>query len=446
MLKTTFIGICFLTFSLSFFSQSKKDIEAEIEAKINETLTFSSIKSNADTIRKISLSVLEKAIEINDSLSLVSLYNNIGVSYFLESNYNKSLQHFYQSVSYINGKNRPKEKGIAFHNISQIHDLNGSPEKAILYSNKSIELLQIAKAKPELSSAFLNKGLLETFLENYGNAKQSFEKSLNIKLKLKDSIGIANCRNNIGVAELELKEFEKALKNFLYASNMFYKLNIVDPLLQTTTNIFSCHDELNNHDSAKFYVDSISVLLELHDFDLESEQSTYQILSQYFEKETLFEEALIYKNLYLKVKHQLDSISKSSNDYLELEKEFLDSQVINQNTTEKENSNSYSRILYFVLGLVILLILILLFVKKRNKKEAKLIQDIAEVAKQNLTDREIEILNLLLSGKSNSFIAEQLFISINTVKTHRKNIYKKLDVKSSSELLLWNQQNQKKQL
>ncbi|WP_458774556.1 response regulator [Desulforhopalus sp. 52FAK] len=47
-----------------------------------------------------------------------------------------------------------------------------------------------------------------------------------------------------------------------------------------------------------------------------------------------------------------------------------------------------------------------------------------------LTDREQEILNQLVQGKSNREIGENLFISIDTVKSHLKRIFHKLDVKS----------------
>lgn len=52
-----------------------------------------------------------------------------------------------------------------------------------------------------------------------------------------------------------------------------------------------------------------------------------------------------------------------------------------------------------------------------------------------LTKREKEILTLLSIGKSTNEIADLLFISKETVATHRKNIIRKLDVKSFAELL-----------
>lgn len=51
--------------------------------------------------------------------------------------------------------------------------------------------------------------------------------------------------------------------------------------------------------------------------------------------------------------------------------------------------------------------------------------------KDPLTKREMEILKLICNGLSSKDICQQLFISINTVETHRKRILMKLNVKNS---------------
>lgn len=45
-----------------------------------------------------------------------------------------------------------------------------------------------------------------------------------------------------------------------------------------------------------------------------------------------------------------------------------------------------------------------------------------------VSDREFEVTRLVYEGITNSQIGERLFISVNTIKTHLKNIYLKLDV------------------
>jgi DNA-binding NarL/FixJ family response regulator len=51
----------------------------------------------------------------------------------------------------------------------------------------------------------------------------------------------------------------------------------------------------------------------------------------------------------------------------------------------------------------------------------------------NLTERELEILNLLVKGNSYKMIADQCFISMDTVRSHIKKIYEKLHVHSQTE-------------
>jgi DNA-binding CsgD family transcriptional regulator len=52
-----------------------------------------------------------------------------------------------------------------------------------------------------------------------------------------------------------------------------------------------------------------------------------------------------------------------------------------------------------------------------------------------LSPREMEVLELINEGLSNKEIAERLFISLSTVKTHINNIYKILEVKNRREAI-----------
>lgn len=56
-----------------------------------------------------------------------------------------------------------------------------------------------------------------------------------------------------------------------------------------------------------------------------------------------------------------------------------------------------------------------------------------------LTGRELEILNLVASGKTSKEIAELLFISENTVRNHVRNVLDKLGMKSRFEAVGWAQ-------
>ena len=70
---------------------------------------------------------------------------------------------------------------------------------------------------------------------------------------------------------------------------------------------------------------------------------------------------------------------------------------------------------------------------QHNENGQALILPIESEEGYHLTLREVELLKLLANGMSNGEIAEQLFISIVTVKKHLSNIYKKLDVKNRAQ-------------
>ena len=54
-----------------------------------------------------------------------------------------------------------------------------------------------------------------------------------------------------------------------------------------------------------------------------------------------------------------------------------------------------------------------------------------------LSEREREIVGCIVRGMTNKEIADNLFISVNTVLTHRKNISRKLNIHSVSGLTIY---------
>ena len=66
-----------------------------------------------------------------------------------------------------------------------------------------------------------------------------------------------------------------------------------------------------------------------------------------------------------------------------------------------------------------------------NKK----LKNECEINSHKLSDREIEVLGLIMLGYTTKEIADKLFISYETVKSHRKNILEKTGAKNTASLI-----------
>lgn len=75
-----------------------------------------------------------------------------------------------------------------------------------------------------------------------------------------------------------------------------------------------------------------------------------------------------------------------------------------------------------------------------TKKDLQILTNEAVLSRQepsliqtDLSPREIEVLHLIAQGFSNQEIADRLFVSLNTVKSHSSNVFVKLDVKRRTQ-------------
>jgi DNA-binding CsgD family transcriptional regulator len=56
-----------------------------------------------------------------------------------------------------------------------------------------------------------------------------------------------------------------------------------------------------------------------------------------------------------------------------------------------------------------------------------------EISNRGISKRELEVLQLMAQGMSNGEIADKLFVSINTIKTHSSKLFEKMEVKRRTQ-------------
>lgn len=74
-------------------------------------------------------------------------------------------------------------------------------------------------------------------------------------------------------------------------------------------------------------------------------------------------------------------------------------------------------------------------VEKTVVSSEPFVADENTIARFGLKPREVEVLQLMARGMSNAEIAETLFLSVNTVKTHVSGLFSKLDVNSRTKAI-----------
>ncbi|WP_290427205.1 helix-turn-helix transcriptional regulator [Mucilaginibacter aquariorum] len=66
-------------------------------------------------------------------------------------------------------------------------------------------------------------------------------------------------------------------------------------------------------------------------------------------------------------------------------------------------------------------------------KSDEFVLDDKELTRVGLSKRELEVLQLMAQGLSNHQIAEHLFVSLNTIKTHSSKVFEKLEVQRRTQ-------------
>lgn len=144
-------------------------------------------------------------------------------------------------------------------------------------------------------------------------------------------------------------------------------------------------------------------------------------IKQLENKNLLDKDILKNPRYYTDILTQLKKSDIERSEYL-----FLENKLAFMTTESAENKYQTSRTIILLLVLAIAGLALLVFKLKRKKDQTQLVID--------LSRQEKNVQGLILKGKSNKEIADELFISLSTVKTHISNIYSKLHVSNRQEL------------
>jgi DNA-binding CsgD family transcriptional regulator len=356
-----------------------------------------------------------------------------------------------------------------FNSLAFLYGQKKEYQKALEYYQKSVDYLKPDQYR-SLAIRYSNMAMAHMELEAFNEAEKWHVKSYQLYEQIQDSIKMAQQKVNMGVLYMRMNQYPLAERYMREAVDFYEQLGNDWALSRTRIQLSRLLSKsrrqgaaLNEINAAIKFFDSknyLADLVESYKLKVEIEEGrgntagaletlkTYNYFSDSLNKNRQLEEV---NNLELQF---VTAQKEQEIKLLELQNELQNASLLRQ---KREN-------LALILGLTAVLFFgIFLFISQRQKHRinAKLLsreidalrlqlstvlgeasgrletskENIDEKLETPLSQREYEILQLAMTDKSNREIADDIHISVNTVKYHLKNIYEKIGVSSRKEAL-----------
>lgn len=419
--------------------------------------------TNAIAFHKRALNYLTKA---SDTLLTIKCLNNLGVTYRKLNLEEEAFDFYFQALDLAEKTGHEKSIAIALNGIGNVFIDTEDYDKALHYFKRvyGLDLKNDYIKGQEYSLSNIGECFL--YKKSYDSAYYYINTALNLTKKHKHQSSEAIRYNLLGLLFQKKGNYKTSTDYYKQAIPTFTNSNNVRYLSNTLINIGK-NELQTNHLNEAF--ENISVGLNAAKAIKSKENISlgYNAMVDYYTLTKNYEKALLaHKNA--KVFH--DSIVNEASQksiistQIEYETAKKDLQIQNlakekEQSENKANTQFNRLIILTVIGVLVLIFLgYLLYLYRRNSdlelehKNAELqnyihqIKDLEDKVEGNsltttknisekfmdfgLSKREIEVFTHITSGLSNEEIAEKMFISKNTIKTHIKNIYAKLDVKN----------------
>lgn len=463
--------------SLSYYLKALEEtdgIDLESQKLLADTYSYAGFCLNELGLIRDAIPYFEKSLELaiqnNDSVE-------VAVAYFNISN---SLLKLGKTDSAIDYLSKAYEIDIARQDTSAIgYDLNaigyallvgGQPGKSIDYFHQSLALLGDTYSNPNsVGTRYNNISKAYMAMQQWDSALHYTLASIHIHEKLNDSVNLAerwinmanisnsagNIRDGIVWGKRARNYFEaiggdqlisannELIRSYMLSGRYSESLPLVDENIRLSKQLGS----LTKHQ------ESLKIQAELYD-KLGQSQKAYLVHQEYMSlKDSLLKESNRRVVEEMQVKYEVDKI-QNENRLLQLENQVNQAEIRQKNTMVKW------LIITIVITMISSLLITVTLISRSKYKDRMQQAEISELRtkikailefkpdevgivkeqvnkslEEPLSDREFEILNLALSDKNNAQIAEEMFVSVNTVKFHLKNIYTKLGVANRKEAL-----------
>ena len=464
--KALSVLLTFLT--ISSFSQADQKVLDSIQGLIERSKAI--YESQPDS----ALVVAEGALSLANTHNIDSVkgrvHNVISACHSYLANYDQSIEQSYKALKYGETYRDTIALLDAYNNLGIDLYYQDDLAEAEKYFAKYKEVARLFGDSLRLGHAFNNLGLIAAENSDVDAELKLYDQAKSIFLAIGEEEGYANTLLNAGTVYMSLELYEQASDQFNEALAVFKKLAYASAIEHTLQSMGE------NYLAQGKYLMASSVTNEALGVAMENGITQdlpyiYKLLTEIEEANGNFKKAFEYQRRYHAIQDSIFNSEKSMQiselqTRYETEKkqqqiELLTTQnKLSQLSLEKKRREMF--VLIFALFLIVVVggFIVYILINRSRLKERLLLEEVENLRlKINslvggtsdglsidvddlnkrliapLSEREFEILMLAVSDKNNSEIAEEIFVSVNTVKYHLKNIYEKLGVSNRKEAL-----------
>ncbi|WP_194975579.1 LuxR family transcriptional regulator [Aquiflexum lacus] len=392
------------------------------------------------------------SVVYKDSLSMAKLRNAMGVAYYYQSDYNNALNFYHEALALSEVAGYQEGESHALNNLGVIYRHRRNFKKALDIYLKSLEIKKTQKDTIGMVNVHYNIGLLYSYMQVFDKSLEAFSKAQKLAEGQKDERSMAEINVGLGVALYNLEKHQDAydylkigIEN-LKSDKIHEKVGALTYLGILEVRTGKTDEGLSKLIEAKEIVEQTE-RLELKRQVMKELAVAYELLQQP-EKSIESWKAFNILNDSINNEQKLWAFEEMQARFDAIEKD----KKIQQQELElsKEKTKKARLMIFLTIAFLSGLAGIYYYVfrwrakvkaQEENNTPAKPNGTAIDIGRINskllspLTTRESEIIELVEKGMTNHEIAENLFVSENTVKTHLKNIFSKTHAINRTDLI-----------
>lgn len=424
---------------------------------------------------------IEKSIKlkrlIGDVKKATNLLNELGIICSSTGDYSQALKYYYEALDLSEKLSDDLSKAATLHNLSKLFKEQEDYEKALELAQKALSICEKLDFVYGISACSNTVALIHLHNNNHLDALANYNRSLEIMTNIGKNEQVARIKMEMANVYLALDSLDKVTvlyQEILLLSDSLKNKSVIAMARIGLGKLYLAKNKLTLALSEGNK--GLSLMKETQ--DITGLRKAEQLLSEVYAKRKNWKASFFHYKQYkslddsiLNIDHQRAAIQRDARHKIRRNKDSSDYALLVKETRIKhlnQQKEIKNRTIYSILTGSLLLLIILSFwfrnyMKHKQFKEAELTQEITLKMKEidllqstlrvrseertalktdildgsinlylsnPLSKRELEVLEELTKGSDNKQIAENLFISVNTVRTHLANIYEKLDVKN----------------